>query len=93
MEILKKHSAIELIFYGLATIFVVTLLTIVILNELGYIKTSSDDCQKLCAEFNQTAQYVNDKCRCCTHTVKSNKMETIIEDRCYEVFNLNETKT
>lgn len=92
MEILNKDNMVERIFYILFIIFILVLGTLFLLKELGYMRTAVDDCIDKCSESNMTVQYDNGICKCCVHSVKSTKKETLIEDRCYEVFDINETQ-
>jgi len=95
MAILKKENRVELIFYILLIILVSICITMATLKEIGYIKTAEDECKLLCEGTDTISKYINEKCECCTHKEVVNKMETIIEDRCYQplILNTNETKT
>lgn len=86
-----KNNILEIIVIGLAIIFALTMAILVVLQELGYMNNSAYVCKNDCLANNMTSVYIDNTCQCCIHTIQNNVKETIIEDRCYEVFDLNET--
>jgi hypothetical protein len=93
MEILNKANAIEIIFIILMAIFAITLISLVVLDQLNIIKTPAKECYNTCSLDNKTAKYMGEGCRCCDK-VNINKEEfgTVIESNCYMIFT-NETKS
>ena len=90
MEILNKNNMVERIFYILFIMFILIMSVSAILKEMGYIQTPSDICKKNCSENNMTSKFMGDTCNCCIPAVYSNKKETLIEEKCYEVISLND---
>ena len=85
MAILNKNNILEILVIALAGLLALIMISLVILQNLGYINNSVHKCVEKCSESNMTTSFRDGICKCCVNSVKSTRKETIIEDRCYEV--------
>ena len=86
----NKTNTIEIIFIIIVATFILTLLSLVILNELGYIQTGAKKCNNQCLENNLTGKYDNEVCRCCDPPSKISMSKSTIEEQCHEVLLTND---
>ena len=86
MAILNKTNTIEIIFIILMATFILTLVSLVILEDFGYIQTTAGNCNNYCLQNNMTGKYDNDVCRCCAKSTTYDIVsKSTIDEQCYEV--------
>jgi hypothetical protein len=90
MAILNKTNIIEIIFIILMLIFITSLISLVVLDELGYINTEARQCSDTCSINNKTGYFKLDSCKCCDKPITNHDYGTSIETNCYEVIPTNE---